>query len=177
MAWRRRGVSAAGRPWGRAGCTGRRPAPPTPSRAVYSGRAAARGAAGGGRASRPRDAHRTARVRQVWTRPAERCICCRTLRKKNTAPRFNSGNSVEVRGARPRAGCAVRDAPAAVQGAGGRGVHAMMDIVLISICPLLPCCGGAGRAIDRCTGPRPMRRWCCITSRACSGGIRQRTAD
>lgn len=33
------------------------------------------------------------------------------------------------------------------------GVHAMMDIVLISIWPLLPYCGGAVRAIDRCTGP------------------------
>lgn len=42
-----------------------------------------------------------------------------------------------------------------VQGAGGArrgGVHVMMDIVLISICPLLPYCGGAGCDIDRCTG-------------------------
>ncbi|CAH2067631.1 unnamed protein product, partial [Iphiclides podalirius] len=91
----------------------------------------------------------------------ERCIRCRTaLRGKKSTPHTRktaaAGSVSEARPARRvRSGVAENAFPGCIaQAARTEGrVQAMMDIVLISICPRLPYCGDAGRAIDRCTGP------------------------
>ncbi|CAH0726239.1 unnamed protein product, partial [Brenthis ino] len=145
---------AAGRPVGVQAAPPRPPPPPrTHPRCLFS--AEWRGD------SRPRHALRTARAFPIHKHKQRGAFVIGRHVKKLyefflltiplAAPANSTGKSTGDK-RRYRGKCISR-----VHGAGGADegrVQAMMDIVLISICPLLPYCGDAGRAIDRCTGPK-----------------------
>lgn len=145
-----------GRRWACKRCT----APPPAPHAVYS-RPDWRGG------SRPRAAKPYACVRQVLP-TVERCIP--TGHCKNTLSHTISGKgwyaSPDLSGREKGGGVRENAFPdeCKAQAVRGQGrVHAMMDIVLISIWPLLPYCGGAGR--HRSLHPRPNR--CSGRDRVC----------